>query len=285
VRLLETDLRQTLLLRTGRGVCLTEAGKRLFEHSVGILQLVDRAREDIAASRDEPLGRVVVGLPPSMGRVLTAALVERFRERLPKARLAIVEGLSTHIAEWIATGRVDIGLLHNPEAAPAIETVPVLEEELCLVGPVAMRGHGPIAFAELPHFPLIIPERSHALRKLLETQAALSGIKLDIAWEVSSVPSILELVRKGHGYAVLARSATASSADARAFVARPIAEPRLASTLCLAVSASKPTTPLMKQTKALLTELIVASGEATAAAGTRRGSHRARPVGGTRTPR
>ena len=32
VRLLETDLRVTLLQRTGRGVLLTEAGKRLYDH-------------------------------------------------------------------------------------------------------------------------------------------------------------------------------------------------------------------------------------------------------------
>ena len=49
VRLLETDLRETLLQRTGRGVLLTEAGKRLFEHAVGILQQVARAREDLGA--------------------------------------------------------------------------------------------------------------------------------------------------------------------------------------------------------------------------------------------
>mgnify|MGYP003429888468 CR=1 FL=1 len=65
VRLLETDLHVTLLMRNGRGVVLTEAGKRLFDHSVGILQLVSRTREDIEASRDEPAGRIVIGLPPS----------------------------------------------------------------------------------------------------------------------------------------------------------------------------------------------------------------------------
>ena len=121
VRLLETDLHVTLLMRNGRGVVLTEAGKRLFDHSVGILQLVARVREDIAASRDEPSGRIVVGLPPSMGRMLTLPLVEGFRRTLPKARLAIVEGLSTHLAEWISTGRVDLGLLHNPEPQSSLE--------------------------------------------------------------------------------------------------------------------------------------------------------------------
>ena len=119
VRLLETDLHATLLQRTGRGEVLTEAGKRLFDHSIGILQLVSRVREDIASSRDEPAGRLVVGLPPSMGRLLTLPLVEEFRRVLPKARLAIVEGLSTHLSEWISTGRVDLGLLHNPESQAA----------------------------------------------------------------------------------------------------------------------------------------------------------------------
>jgi len=60
VRLLETDLHVTLLMRNGRGVVLTEAGKRLFTHSVGILQLVSSVREDIEASRDVPSGRIVV---------------------------------------------------------------------------------------------------------------------------------------------------------------------------------------------------------------------------------
>ncbi|MFO1196353.1 MAG: LysR family transcriptional regulator [Burkholderiaceae bacterium] len=256
VRQLETGLRQSLLLRTGRGVTLTEAGKRLFEHSVGILQLVERAREDVEASRGEPLGRVVVGLPPSMGRLLAVDLVERFRERLPRARLAIVEGLSAHITEWIATGRVDVGLLLNPEPGGAIEIVPVLDEPLCLVGTPALPERGPMPFAQLCAHPLIIPERSHAIRRLLEAQAALSGVKLEIACEVSSVPAILDLVRRGHGCAVLAESAL--GAVAREFVARPIVEPRLATTLCLATSASKPATPLIKRTTALRRELVLA---------------------------
>ncbi|MDB5575958.1 MAG: ligR, partial [Bradyrhizobium sp.] len=38
VRSLETELRQQLFLRNGRGVALTDAGKRLFDHSVAVLQ-------------------------------------------------------------------------------------------------------------------------------------------------------------------------------------------------------------------------------------------------------
>jgi len=265
VRLLETELHQNLLLRTGRGVVLTEAGKRLYEHSVGVLQLVARAREDLVASRGEPTGQIVIGFPPSLSRTLTLPLVEAFRRELPKARLAIVEGFSAHITEWIATGRVDVGLVHNPEAQAAIETTPILQESLCLVSPgTGKRTRGSkaqqsdtVRMAELGRFPLVVPERSQAIRRLLETQAALTGVKLQVALEVSSVQSILVLVRAGFGHAVLWRTAVAAFGDTAAFTVRPLVDPVLTSTLCLAVSAHKPATPLMKQALRMLRELVM----------------------------
>lgn len=264
VRLLETDLHANLLTRTGRGVVLTEVGQRLFDHSVGIMQLVARATEDIEAARDEPTGRIVIGLPPSIGRRLTLPLVDAFRRTLPKARLAIVEGLSTHLTEWIATGRVDLGLIHNPEPNPAIEVRPVLDEALGLVGPAigkSGKGGKPLLLAELVNFPLILPERTHAMRKLLETQAAFADLKLNVALEVSSVQSILDLVTAGHGYAVLSQTALAASGRPETFNMRLLVSPELTSTLFLAVSAHKPATPLGRRAMRLLHELVVASAE------------------------
>ena len=136
VRQLETDLRETLLLRNGRGVSLTDAGRRLFDHGVQILQHVSQAREDLGAERGAAVGHVTIGLPPSIGRRLTLPLIEGFRQHLPRARLTIVEGLSANIAEWIASGRADLGLLYNPDAQPELEITPLLREPLCLVEPM-----------------------------------------------------------------------------------------------------------------------------------------------------
>lgn len=252
VRQLEIDLHVTLLERTGRGVVLTEAGRRLFEHGVGILALVARAREDLETSRDEPAGRVVVGLPPSLGRQLTVPLVETFKREWPRARLAVVEGLSTHIVEWIASGRVDIGLLYNPEPHAALELEPLRTEPLCLISP-APRGRGasrasePVPLRDLDGLPLVIPERLHAVRRLVEARAALAGIKLEIAWEISSVPAMLALVRDGHGHAVLPREALDSmGGEASSLVARPISEPPLDYTLFQASAATRQPSPLQR---------------------------------------
>ena len=264
VRLLETDLRCALLQRTGRGVLLTEPGKRLFERSVGILQLVQQAREDLESGREEPSGRIVIGLPPSLGRLLTLPLVKMFHELTPKAHLVIVEGLTTHLIEWIATGRVDLALVHNPEAQPAIEIQPIVDEPLCLISPARRRkpraGAGwrtntPVAFADLPQYPLIVPDHTHTIRRLVDAQAALSGVKLTIAWEISGVPSILDLVRARHGHAVLGPGAVRAAGEPQHFVARLIKRPRLLSKLSLAVSAHKPAGPLTRHGMRMLGEL------------------------------
>jgi LysR family transcriptional regulator, nitrogen assimilation regulatory protein len=262
VRSLETELRQQLFLRNGRGVTLTEAGKRLFDHSVGVMQLMAHAREDLGATRDEPVGRVTIGLPPSMGRQLTVPLIDCFKKQLPAARLAIVEGLSTHIVEWVTTGRIDLGLVYNPEAQPGLEIAPLLHEPLGLVSHAANKAKRrraalpPLAMKELPRYPLIVPERVHAMRRLLETQAGLAGIKLDIAWEVSSVPSIIDLVCAGYGHAVLTPSGVAASARSGELAIRRLIDPAPVSVLCLAISAHKRPTPLAERTMRLLTTLV-----------------------------
>ena len=262
VRQLETDLRETLLLRNGRGVSLTDAGRRLFDHGVQILQQVAQAREDMGAERGAAVGHVTIGLPPSIGRRLTRPLIERFRQHLPRARLTIVEGLSANIAEWIASGRADIGLLYNPDAQRELELTPLLRERLCLVEPAPPRGKRtapkPLPLREIGSYPLILPERHQPIRRLLQTQATLAGVKLDIAWEVSSVPAIIDLVCARVGHAVLNASAVAASGRGAELAVRPIIEPELVSVLFLAQSATKPPTPLQRRVARMLTELIEA---------------------------
>jgi LysR family transcriptional regulator, nitrogen assimilation regulatory protein len=255
VRALEAELRETLLLRNGRGVTLTDAGQRLLEHGNDILQLVAAARHDLGARRDEPVGRIVVGLPPSLARRLTLPLIETFRAELPKARIAIIEGFSVHIAEWLCSGRVDVGLLYNPETLTAIEITPVVVERLCLIGTRFARRQARVALKDLARYPLIMPQREHVFRKLMEAQATLAGVKLNVAWEVSSVPAILDLVRGGHGYAALTESAIRSDTHREPLAVIPISNPEIRSTLCLAQPSQKRRSALQERTAEALTRL------------------------------
>ncbi len=259
VKSLEVELGQVLLLRNGRGVTLTDAGALFLKHGHGILHQVQRARDELKNSLGNEGGKIVVGLPPSLGRGLTAPLASAFRQRFPGAELAIVEGLSSHLAEWLAVGRVDLALLLNPDPRPEIDLAPVFEEPLYLVGPAVAASNEnaePVEFRSIIDFPLVIPDRFHAIRRLVETRAAHMGLKLTIAMEVASADGMLDLVKLGFGYAILPISALLRREAVVQYHPRQIINPHLPVLVTTAVSAARPLTPLVTATRQRITELV-----------------------------
>ena len=256
VRALETELRETLFLRNGRGVELTEAGRRLREHGHGILHLVTQAREDLSQHRNEPLGQIVVAMPPTRARMHTLALIEAFRASCPRARLVIMEGFSTHLTEWLMSGRADLALVYNPEPLPSLEILPLREEALRLLSPAHAAPGGPLTLAELSQLPLIMPQRGHVFRKRMEEAAAMAGVQLRIEWEVSSVPAILDLVAAGLGHAALGEDALRAFEHPERLAVTAFKGTEVKTTLCLVTPAQKRSTPLTERTAALLMKLV-----------------------------
>ena len=277
VRALEVALRQPLFDRNGRGVTLTPAGQRLLAHGRGILQQLERARQDLEDLRGVAAGLMSVGLPPSIGRVLTAPLVEAFALHFPKATLSMVEGLSTYTLEWLAQGRIDCAVVYNTAPTPAIRLLPVLDEKLYLVGArrEAADGTGgtgglgrPVTLAQVAQQALLIPSRPHAIRMRLEAVLAEGGLKSRVGLEIESVPAILDLVQRHpeqRWHAVLSLNAIRGSGREQAFIARPIhlggsaaRRQPLTTSLSIATSAQRPRGPLLDQASALLAGLLQA---------------------------
>ncbi len=256
VRLLEVELRQSLLVRNGRGAVPTEAGKLLLEHGRGILHQVERAREELGRVRGALAGRVAVGLPPSIARLMAVPLIHAFRREMPEASLSITEALSSAMHESLLSGRLDIALLYNPNPSPEIELTPLLEEDLYLVQARSNRGRRAAAPAltlrELAKTPLVIPSRPNAIRMQVETELARDGLRPTIAMEIDGVAAILELVAEGAGSAVLSANAVRASGRPGAFTLRPTGRPPLRSRLAMAVSSQRPTTLTQQATLNLL---------------------------------
>ncbi|MEY4980040.1 MAG: hypothetical protein RLZZ352_2310 [Pseudomonadota bacterium] len=262
VRLLEVELRQNLLLRNGRGATPTEAGRLLLEHGRGILHQVTRAREELGRVRGALAGRVAVGLPPSLARLLTVPLTRAFRQQLPEASLSICEGLSVNMQEWLSTGRLDIAVLYNAQPSPDLETRPLQDEALWLVQPrTPSTEHPPptpITLREVADVPLVIPSRPNAVRMHIEAEMASIGCRPTVALEIDGVSAILDLVSDGAGAALLSRHAVTSANRPTDYQIRPVCAPPLRIRLCLATSSLRPTTLTQQSTLALIAQTLQA---------------------------
>lgn len=248
VRLLEVELRQTLLIRNGRGATPTEAGQLLLAHARGILHQVARAREELGSVRGSLAGRVVVGMPTSLARLLAVPLIRAFRAQLPDATLSIREGLSAGLQESLLDGRLDIAVVYSAHPRAELEITPLVEEELVLVHSRA-KSAAPEQAPELPvtpsalaALPLVIPSRPNAIRMQVESELALLGKRLSIALEIDGISAILDLVADGAGSAVLTRHAVMQSGRPQDFAVRPIGQPPLRTPVFTAISAQRPTT-------------------------------------------
>ena len=251
VRQLETELGQSLFERNGRGVVLTDAGTRLLEHARGILTQVGRARQELEDQRNGDSGHFTLGLPPTLGRSVTVPLVKAFERRLPNAQLATVEGLSVYIVEWLNLGRIDCALVYNALGSPTLDLQPLLDEQLFLIAPLPARGarkaRKSVTLAELADYPLNIPSRPHAMRMSVESALAGVDVKIKVAHEIECIPAIIDLVRQGHGYAVLPLNAVKSTPWSDEVLVKPILAPILRTSLSIATSAQRPRSPLLRK--------------------------------------
>lgn len=227
---------------------LTDAGKCLLEHGQTVLRAVKRAEGALDELRVDPRGRVVVGLPSRVARVLTAQLVRSFRDALPHASITVAEGLSAVLHEWLLLGRVDIALLFDPPRSSDLELEALHTEHLVLVGPGGRESGGSrsrdvakpvtrdaISLKQLKRYPLILPRSPNATRSVLEAAVAQQGTSLNVSIEVDTIETILELVGGNLGYAVLPEGAVRNRGSSRFRVAS-IGPPELHQHLFLAQS-------------------------------------------------
>lgn len=202
-------------------------------------------------------GRVTLGIAPSASKMLTVQLTRAFRKQLPNASLSITEGLSLMMQESLLAGRLDIALLYNPSASAELDLIPLTSELLYLVGPRGPHpSTQPISLKSLAGMPLVIPNRPHTIRMLLESHMAQIGCRPNIRLEIDSVPAILDLVADGAGYAVLSEHAVLTTAYPDHYHTRLIKPPELRSQLYLATASGRITTLTQKAMLDLIQTMV-----------------------------
>lgn len=255
VQLLEGELGQRLLERTGRGAMPSEAGAALLVHARAIFDLAESARVDMHERQLTPHGRVTVGLPPRVAHVITADLVERFHAQFPQAAITVVEGLSIRLREWLVAGRVDLAIVFDPPASPQIHHETLVREPLVLISsqPLPKR----LKLADVAQRRLVMPCGPHALRQLLEQHTRPRGLPLKLVAEVDSVQTVLSLVARGVADSVLPVSAVKAWVYPEPLFAAPIHAPAMRNKLVLAVPNARPATRLSRFASQLLKTLVV----------------------------
>jgi LysR family nitrogen assimilation transcriptional regulator len=203
IMLLEEELGAKLLERHARGVHLTEVGRLLYERVDFLLRHIANMREEIIDRRDWPTGALHVGIPRSMRTLLSKPAIARFMQDYPGVFFRFVEDTSALVRDKLLRGELDLGLLSIHEPASALESRPLLKEQMFLVGPpsAGLSLDRAVELRSLAELKLVGLSRPASLRVALEKAASAQDVALNIRAEINATIA-LDLVSQGLGYTV-----------------------------------------------------------------------------------
>jgi DNA-binding transcriptional LysR family regulator len=133
---LEQEVGTPLFLRQGRAVQLTDAGTALLTYAERILEEEAAARRAVQEVVGLKRGQLVIWTLPTPGQHLLPARLAVFRRAYPQIGISLRETVPARaIAEAVAGGKADIGIVHLPYQVDGLEERILLREEMALVVP------------------------------------------------------------------------------------------------------------------------------------------------------
>lgn len=245
IRTLEAELKAPIFVRHGRGMVLTDLGRRLLGPATTVLEEVDAIRRLADEGRVALAGRVRLGMTPTVAEVMTVPLARRITQTHPRIALCLTSAFSGHILDWLKRDLLDCCVSYDAEAAGAVRTRPILIEQLLLVGSASrgLRMEQPVRFAALAQEPLILPSPLHGLRHILDGCAARAGIRLSSRLEADSLNGMIDLVRDGFGSTVLPLAPIYDRVTAGELCVAPLTDPEPARRVVMTYPADRPVSP------------------------------------------
>ncbi len=208
LRSLEAELGEQLLVRTPRGVRLTDAGRELLPYAERVVRAVQDGRRALGELRGARAGTLALGAAPAVSTYFLPAVLKRFAAEHPEVRLSVSTGHSEEVLGMVVAGQVQIGLVRRM-LHPEIEVHPCYEDELALLVHSAhpFRASGVVTLEQVAREGLVLFDRTSSYYELTRALFMDSGIVPATVMELDNIEAAKKMVELGMGVALLPRVA------------------------------------------------------------------------------
>lgn len=226
---LEHELEHSLFIRGGRRLLPTTAAVELQVHAVQSVTSFDNGVEALKSMSSLEGGVCTFGVLRYGAYYDLADLVQRFHRRYPKVKVRLIGLNSLAVAESVASGEIEAGLIVLPVAEAGLQVRPLFRDEVFYVSATRNPSRGPVTTEELAESKLVLYDafagwRDPTRRQILE-RARLKGLKIDAAIEVEHVDTALGLVAAGAADTFVPHAIVSAPGFPKNVHAVPFAEP------------------------------------------------------------
>jgi DNA-binding transcriptional LysR family regulator len=226
VSALEREFGTPVFVRTTRRVELTDVGTALLAHARRTLAAADAARAAVSAVTGLQSGKVAIGTGKSI-HIDVAGGLERFYADHPGIDVSLKQGGSLELLEAVSDGRLDFAPLGLVGALPegirdAVAVVEVHQEPMVLAVAPSHRlaGRTRVSLSDVAGERFVDFAPDWATRIINERAFSDLGLSRRVAFEMTDVDDLLDIVGRGLGVAVIPESTRRQAHDVRTVALR-----------------------------------------------------------------
>lgn len=243
IQQLEEHLGAQLLVRSQRGVVLTEMGRLVVNEGRILTARYAQLRERIQAHLALDMGHVRVGGGATAVSYLLPGPIAHFARSHPKVVFQLKEAGSREIEQDVLGERLELGVVTLPTHSPDLHATPLCADQIVLIGgnrhPLCESDY--VQIADLADQDMVGFEAGSAIRLLIDGALRSAGIEMRVVMELRSIPAILQMVATTQSLAFVSeRSLATRSRQVRHIPVRGL---RISRNLGIIVKRNRPPSP------------------------------------------
>lgn len=205
LRNLERELGREMLIRSNRGIELTEAGKVLYSYAQSFVTLKENLRHDLAVLECRPDEELSIGTCVPVGQYALPCALYLFKQKYPQVGVRVQNMLTEEVIERLRDHSIAVGFVQGGIDAPDLASHVMISTELVIIAAPGWTAI-PSTVQELVALPLILTTQSCDIRRSLIRGLAHHGIQgtdLHPMLEMDGLEAVKSAALSGHGLAVV----------------------------------------------------------------------------------
>ena len=248
---LEEQVGSALLLRSARGLQLTQSGRRLLPLAEEALSLWTRIDQEFAAG-ESLRGSFRVGVTELIALTWLAGLIQRVQEDHPDVTLEPVVDAGVKLFDRLHAQQIDVCIMPGTFWGADYTTVKVGQvEEIWVVSP-RLKVPRALKPQEFEHYPVIEESTGASKRMFYEEWRARQGYRFGKVLNTNSTTLLRDLTVRGFGISQLSREYVGQ--DLKAGRLRVVKTDRLPPMVYSAVYRTDTATPALRRIVELAVE-------------------------------
>lgn len=245
---LEEELGVPLFIRDGRKIRLTPIGHTFLANMEQAMDIIDRAKREMAESLHPEKGTIRIGFPSSLASYVLPRVISDFREGYPQAKFTLKQGSYRYLIDSVIKGNINMALIGPlPMNEKKIKGETLFIEKLVALlpesHPLALKKS--LFLNELQGNPFILSPKGYVLRDLVMKACKLHGFEPEVAFEGKDTDAIKGLVAAGLGITLIPEICLIDSLP-RFTVKLPLEEPSVTRTVGVIVPTDRELMPTEK---------------------------------------